>query len=636
MIRGTRTLEYRRRLGQAFFEDGRVMVEGLKDAVSQLQNSNQPAGLLNQAFRHAHSLKSEASFLGLTELFEQAHALEEYLALARRGDVERVGGIRTLVDAVKGVQRAFVDAEQALREQAAVLDLEAHRSTLSGTVITGPRPGGLQRLTRFERRVLREAAERGESLYRVRGEIIEPEPMLYARIYLVICNLERVVNVVKTNPPIEEVTDALRGFEILCTAEIDPDTIADSISIAAIENVRVEHRSYEHFFAAADSEDDGYRSGFLAGLREVDVSMSTRKYERLCLYTDELQRELAGLYRAVQQDKRLPDTVLQRKLAAASRMVRVVERTVTETSKVYLYGVFDELQSVVAHLGRELGKPIRLKTSGGELTAFLPLARILAETLAHLVRNAVDHGIERPEERTAAGKPEYGEIRVNAELRDHRTVIRVADDGRGIDEQAVRERYRTIFGSAPPQDLFEIVTAPGFTTRADSTVVSGRGVGLDTVRHTLETVLGAQVRMESRAGRGVTFSLSLSGGARLVSVLVARFGAERFAVPASEILETVRLDSRYLSHDHLGGSYYRFNGRDLPLLSVTPVGAVEELDAGRLFGVVTQLSDRPVVILADELVSEETVVRDEERHNFVHSQTLGIAVRLLVPLQLRV
>ncbi len=636
MTRETRTLEYRRRLGQAFFEDGRVMLEGLKDAVSQLRNSDQPAGLLNQAFRHAHSLKSEASFLGLNELFEQAHALEEYLALARSGDVERVGGVRTLVDAVKAVQRAFVEAEQSLRSRTDASDLEAHPSTQSGTVITGPRPGGLQRLTRFERRVLREAQERGESLYRIRGEIVEPEPMLYARVYLVICNLERIVNVVKTNPPVEEVTDALRGFEILCTAEIDPDTIADSISIAAVENVRVERRSYEHFFAAADSEDDGYRSGFLAGLREVDLAMPTRKYERLCLYTDELQRELAGLYRAVQHDKRLPDTAIERKLAAAARMAGVVERTVTETSKVYLYGVFDELQAVVARLGRELGKPIRLKTSGGELTAFLPLARILAESLAHLVRNAVDHGIELPDDRAAAGKPEYGEIRVDAELRDRRTVIKVSDDGRGIDERAARERYRTIFGSEPPQDLFEIVTAPGFTTRADSTAVSGRGVGLDTVRHTLETVLGARVEMQTRVGGGVTFSLALSGGARLVSVLVARFGEERFAVPASEILETVRLDLRYLSHDHLGGSYYRFNGRDLPLLSVTPVGAVEELDAGRLFGVVTQLSDRPVVILADELISEETVVRDEQRHNFVHSQTLGIAVRLLVPLQLRV
>ncbi len=649
-----RAMEYRRRLGRTFLDDGRVMLEGLKDAIAQLGQSADSGALVNQAFRYAHSLKSEASFLGLTPLFEHAYALEEYLALVRDSDLERVGGVATLVSAAKRVQHAFEEAERIVREQSPEEPDGAVGEVRRGSAgPVEPRPGGLHRLSRFERRVLREAEEHGEQLYRIRCEIVDPEPMLYARIYLVVGNLERLVNVVKTNPPVEEVTDALRSFEILCTAEVDPEVIAGAIDVAAIENVRVEQRSYEVLHAAADEEDDGYTAGFSAGIRLVDLSLPTRKYERVCLYTDELRRELDLIYRAVSNDKRLRDTALQRRLQTATRMAAVVEHTVAETAVVRLYGVFDELQGLVAQLGRELGKFIRIKTSGGELGVFLPLARILSEVLAHLVRNAADHAIEPPEERTAVGKSEYGEIWVTAHLEEQSLVIRVQDDGRGLDGDRVRERYRKLFRAEPPDTLLATLATPGFTTRDEGSDHSGRGVGLDTVVHAVETVLAGKVELETGAngtgglqsGRpqndagtrsGVTFSLYLSRGTRLVSVLVARFGEQLFAIPASEIVETVRIDDRYLSHDHHGNTYYRLDGEVLALYSVAPVERFEQLAGTPLYGVVTMLRDRRVVILVEELVSEETVARDEQRHDHVYSQTLERPVRLIVPLQLRV
>ncbi len=654
----TRAMEYRRRLGRTFLEDGRVMLEGLKDAIAQLGGESSDSGApVDQAFRYAHSLKSEASFLGLTPLFERAHALEEYLALVRDADLERIGGVATLVAAAKEVQNAFEEAERTVREQSHTPELSAGDGRRHNAGPVEPRPGGLHRLSRFERRVLREAEEHGERLYRIRCEIVDPEPMLYARIYLVVGNLERIVNVVKTNPPVEEVTDALRSFEILCTSEVDPEVIASAIDVAAIENVRVEERSYEVLYAAADEEDDGYTSGFSAGIRRVDLSLPTRKYERVCLYTDELRHELDLVYHAVSNDKRLQGTALQRRLQTASRMAAVVERAVSETAIVRLYGVFDELQALVAQLGRELGKLIRIRTSGGELGVFLPLARILSEVLAHLVRNAADHAIESPEERAASGKSEYGEIRVTAQLEGQSLVIRVQDDGRGLDEDWARERYRKLFLTEPPETLLATLATPGFTTRDEGSDHSGRGVGLDTVVHAVETVLGGTVKLATHAGDigngdhndrageaahrrkdrfGVTFELHLSRGTRLVSVLVARFGDQVFAIPASEIVETVRIDPRYLSHDHHGNTYYRLNAEVLALYSVAPVERLEQLDGSRLYGVVTLLRDRRVVILVEDLISEETVARDEQRHDHVYSQTLERSVRLIVPLQLRV
>ncbi len=633
---GPRVLQYRRRLEQVFLEDGQVMLDGLKDSIAQLRDSSHPQPLLNQAFRHAHSLKSEASFLGLTTLFEQAHGLEEFLSLARNAGLEGVGGVDTLIDATKAVQRAFAEAESELGRPNDEPQAGPSKLFRQGAGVAGPTPGGLNQLSRFERRVLREAEAQGEKVYWIRFEIVDPEPMLYARIYLVVCNLEQLVNVVKTNPPIDQVTDVLRSFEILCTARIGADVIADSIDVAAVENVRVEERSYEPVHAESDLEDDGYRSGFLAGLRHLDITISTRKYERLCLYTDELQHDLIEIERALDANRRWRGSALHRRLQTATHMIGVVGHTVTGTSQVRLYDVFDELQALVARLGGELGKLIRLKTVGGEITVFLPLARILAEVLAHLVRNAADHGLEPPEVRTAVGKSEYGEIRVEASVEERHTVVRIADNGRGIDDTAARERYRSVFDCEPPAALLEIITSPGFTSRPESSYVSGRGVGLDTVRHTIETVLGGRLELETQPGAGLELSIYVSRATRPVSVLIACFRSRQFAIPASEIIETLRIDPRYLSYDHRGNSHYRHNGEDLALCSIAEEEALEKLDHAQLYGVVTTLRDRHVVILAEELISEETVARDAERHEYVYSQTLGTSVRLLVPLRLRI
>lgn len=221
---------------------------------------------------------------------------------------------------------------------------------------------------------------------------------------------------------------------------------------------------------------------------------------------------------------------------------------------------------------RTAGKEIDLEVTGGGVSVDRALAEQIGEPLLHLLRNAIDHGIETPEERRGAGKPERGRVRLEVKAEGSRVLVRVADDGRGVDAKRVKGvavAHGLAEAGAPLTDeqVLRLIFRPGFSTAERVSEVSGRGVGLDVVEHALERA-GGELRVSTRRGEGTTFELRVPLALALVTVVVARAGGYAYAIDASHIVEIGCLTAADIVAEGMQRRSAHWRGRQLPLVSL--------------------------------------------------------------------
>lgn len=294
------------------------------------------------------------------------------------------------------------------------------------------------------------------------------------------------------------------------------------------------------------------------------------------------------------------------------QLVADAHGVVLDLRMVPLAEVLEDYQRLVRDLGRELGKEVGLEVDGTFTEVDKRLLEQVQGPLTHLLRNAVDHGIEAAPERTALGKPAAGRIALRAYHKGGAVVIEVEDDGRGLDPRALRQRavQRGLLGaeeaaSLSDDDSLYLVCRPGFTTRAEVTSISGRGVGMDAVRSQVEKLNGA-LSIQSRVGEYSRFRLFLPLFLSRLPVLVARAGDERVAIPSVFVNRCLAVDVDELARNR--GSF-SFEGRLLPVVSLQRVfGGGKEGGRRRCFLVALRLRGRHMLLQLDEVEEEREIV----------------------------
>ena len=271
---------------------------------------------------------------------------------------------------------------------------------------------------------------------------------------------------------------------------------------------------------------------------------------------------------------------------------------------------------VVRDLAVALDKRVRIETDGDDTELDRSIIEAIKDPLTHIVRNAVDHGIEEPEVRVAAGKPEEGVVLVRAYHEGGRVTIEVSDDGAGIDLDAVRAKAVELASMAPElakrmseREAIELLFLPGFSTADHVTTVSGRGVGMDVVRTNIERI-GGSIEISSRPGEGTTFKIRIPLTLAIIPVLIATSGDERFAIPQANLLELVGVvpGSIEVLHDV---PVYRLRDRLLPVVSLAhelDLADDEEASSAGRFLVVLQVDDRQFGLLVDGLSDPSEIV----------------------------
>ena len=318
----------------------------------------------------------------------------------------------------------------------------------------------------------------------------------------------------------------------------------------------------------------------------------------------EAYRGLARRTGACAELDRLDQTVL-----ALEKTLKRLESTLMETRLLPISTVFGRFPRLVRETATTAGKRVRLVQTGGETTLDKAVLDRLSEPLIHLVSNAIVHGIEPADVRRRAGKPEEGTIRLEAAPEAGRVVIRASDDGRGLDEQAIRKKAEALGQELRPDDVIplrSLIFLPGLSTAEQVSALAGRGVGLDVVANAIHA-LGGTIDVETTVGQGTTFVLSLPVTLAIVRSLIVEVDQERFAVPLAHVAETVRAEPEAIHEiNHRGVTLWRGD-----LINVADGGTLlgtAGAGAPRRFYVVMAAGPKRRAVMVDRLVGHQDVV----------------------------
>ncbi len=319
----------------------------------------------------------------------------------------------------------------------------------------------------------------------------------------------------------------------------------------------------------------------------------------------DVQRRLARRAGACEEIDELDQTVL-----SLQKTLTRLESTLMETRLLPVSTVLSRFPRLVRDVAHAEGKKVRLEITGGETTLDKAVLDRLSEPLLHLVSNAVAHGVERPEDRARVGKPAEGVIRLHAAPMSAQVMIRVSDDGRGLDAERIRAKAEALgldVRSADAAQLYNLVFVSGLSTADRITTLSGRGLGLDVAANVIHA-LGGTIEVESRPGRGTVFTLSLPVTLAIVRSLIVEVDRERYAVPLSHVAETVRAEPEAIRQiNNQGVTQWRGD-----LIHVADAGAVlgtpVSSGAQRPFYVVMTAGAKRRGLLVDRLIGHQDVV----------------------------
>lgn len=534
------------RFSELYAAEAREHVVLLSRSLLELESSAEPRAAIGEAFRAAHTLKGIAAAMGHKGVEELAHGIEDALEPFR---------------AVEG------------RPDASHIDaLLAAVDALEEAVEASLRPPQPPRVERLQ------------------VTLAPDTPLKAARATLIVMKCRRDGLIGATDP--ETFPEDFGGTFVV---EIAPDADAEAVAdtIRACGDV--------HEVGAADAGPgpaaapvapqrqvrvDAARLDALAeGLGELTVLHSrdwtARGGDRLGVPSDRVAMLLAGLQ----------DEVLRLRMRPIA--------TVT-----------DRLPRVVRDAGRAAGRSVRLVVEGSDIELDRAILDELFDPLLHLVRNAVDHGLEPPDERERLGKPAQGVIRIVAERERTSVRIRVSDDGRGIDRAAIANRAEALgigtAGETPgDEEVLRVLVQPGFSTAGTVTGLSGRGVGMDVVAGRIRS-LGGALTLRSDEGRGSTFTLRLPLTLALAHALRVRVGGEDYAIPLTHVSEAVELQEVLVSA--IGGrETLRVRDELLPLIRLRGVLGVDTYGAEQA-AVVAEIGERRAALAVDELVGREQIL----------------------------
>ncbi len=590
-----------------FLAEAREQLQALSLALVRLEHQPQERAILDEVFRITHSFKGMSATMGFEQLAQVSHEMEEVLELLR----SRQGGLD------RRVADVLMECLDALEQ--AVSSLEAGEGE---KVDVGRLTARLRSLTRRSEEEDRqpESAKVGAS---------PGSPALHVRVRL---RDEAAMPGVRAFQALQAVADHgrllcsrpdRRGIETFAGREVEawvqtdhpPGLVEGSLrALSEIASVEIEAVEPESVPPWEDDRRDADLGRDFSGTAAVKAGRTVRiDADRLDQLMHLMGEVVVHRTRVESLVAELGLPVLQRAVQDLARSSQALQGMIMQARMIPIEAVFLRFPRVVRDLAGQLGKEVDLVLAGQETELDRTVVEALGDPLVHLVRNALDHGLETPDERAAAGKPRAGRLEIAARHAGGSVVITVSDDGRGIDPSLVARRAAEQ-GLIPPQERESVDTAraiellfePGFSTATETTDLSGRGVGMDAVR-TAVRALGGEVSIRSQQGLGTTACIRLPLTLAIVAVLLVAVEGDPFAIPLDRVERTLAL-SDYPVRSVAGRRVVVLRDRALPLLDGAE--ALGRPRSHRLprHGVVVQSGDERAVLAVEYLIGQRELV----------------------------
>lgn len=643
-----------------FIDEANDHLQSLNENMLRLEQQPEDISIVQVIFRSAHTLKGMSATMEFKDLASLTHEMENVLDLVRNGKLNMNGVIfdalfkcldeleAMVQDVINGGTGSGDVTELVDRLKAIVKGDIGGSATAKSAAPKAATPTSLM-LDQFQLSVLKQSLETGHRAYYIEVSVREDCLLKAARAYMVFDALERNGEVVKAHPSVQEIEQEQfdRSFAVYYISQVDESVLRDQVSrVSEIESVNITPVDQ------GTLSDLGNSTNGTAASSAAEVQTATQQVAAAAPAASRAETPSAprsapqaaagsAAPRTIRVDidrldslmnlfsEMLIDRVRLEQLASEVRrndltetvehMARVsadLQNIVLKLRMVPVESVFNRFPRMVRDLAKSLDKKVDLIITGAETELDRTVVDEIGDPLVHLIRNAVDHGIESISDRASAGKPEVGTVHLRAYHSGNHVFIEIEEDGKGINRPKVLETAinRGVITAEDAKKLSDdevnmLIFAAGFSTADKISDISGRGVGLDVVKSKIAS-LGGHVAVTSKLGSGTKFSIQLPLTLSIIAAMLIKQGSEKYAFPLSSIVETGSINKASIRNVH-GSQMIEFRNAIIPIVSLSAVvdsPDYSEQGEEETEIIVIRKGDKLAAVMVDEFIGQSEIV----------------------------
>ena len=651
-----------------FIEESKEHLQAINENLLALEQNPQSLEIVNVVFRSAHTLKGMAATMGFEKMAHLTHEMENALDLMRNSKLAVTSDVMDILFSCVDILEAQVSQIIEVGTDSATdihLAVERLKALVSGKPLAsvgtaaeqsaaasdaGDEEGMNVDFNEYESTILQQSHEKGFNAFKIVVTLNEKCVMRAARAYMVFDAFERMGEIIKSDPLVEDLEEEKfdRNFLIVLltkeseetlrktgmnvseveSVEITPvqATVAAPAQVAAVaaaanqvaassaamawggppvvDQSKVQPAASAPKAAAADHRKPALGKSVRVDIERLDVLINL--FSELVIDRTRLE--------SIARDLNNPDLV--ETVEHMSRISTDLQNIVMTIRMVPVETVFNRFPRMVRDLARDLNKKVDFVIRGQETELDRTVIDEIGDPLVHLLRNSIDHGLEMPSARSAAGKSDTGLVELVAFHSGNHVFIEITDDGNGIDRTKVLKKAieRGIVDPAaaealPDSQVFDLLFHSGFSTADKISDVSGRGVGLDVVKTKIES-LGGRVLVQSTLGKGTKFSIQLPLTLSIIQAMLVQIADEKYAIPLSSIIETAIVRKADIKRVHKQ-AVIDFRGKVVPLLYLEEIFSIPrsnpvELEEENV--VIVRKGDKMTALIVDSFIGQQEVV----------------------------
>lgn len=577
-----------------FLDESREHLQVMNHALLELEQDATNESLIQQIFRSAHTLKGMSATMGFEDMATLTHQIENVLDGIRNGNQTIENGVMDLlfesVDMLGRIIHSISEGGDGIEDVSQLIS----RLNVGGSATTSPQTQNVvfdpiaNICDEYQLSVIEQSLKSDYDVFDITVQLDSDSMLKAARLYMVTNQLEEAGEIVCAFPSNElwELQDFAGEARFVYVTNLSSEQISNRVGyVSEVSSVQLKKVTQDDLKALVSDRPDTVTVARAESAAAIQVAVNppatTRKStgsktirvetERLDHLMNLLSEFIIDRGRLTQLAKEIGHKPLTETTERLSRLSSNMQDLILQLRMVPVDYVLNRFPRMVRDLAKELKKQVEFQVVGSDTELDRTVVEEIADPLVHLLRNAVDHGLESPAERKQKAKPETGTLTVRAFPSGNYVFIEIQDDGRGIDRTRVVQKaiergiISTEQGSImTDQQVNQLLFAPGFSTADKVSDISGRGVGLDVVKHKIES-LGGTVSVESAQEKGTLFSVQLPLTLSIISSMIFNIGGERYAVPLSSIVETAIISVSDIVDVH-GQALIHFREKVIPLI----------------------------------------------------------------------